>query len=1054
MTNLTPWRKIAEPHRDIREERFDPSVFAANLGMVLRNEGPVDYRDPVTFFKKTYLTQGLSSLMQDALNRLSGGPRGEAVIQIQIPFGGGKTHVLIALYHLFAQSQEIEHLESIQSLLEEAELRNIPDCRIAAMVGTALDPEGRETEEGIQIRTLWGEMAYQFGGADLYQLIEANDRNRSAPGTDKLMDLLEGLGPVLILVDEALQYATKAGSVEVGEGTLLGQTLAFLQELSSVAANRPKTMLVGAIPSSYLERYDQSAEKAFQQLNKIFGRMEQIRSPVQGDEIYEILRRRLFEDVGTDAQKRDVVEAYWDFYQAHSDDLPRKATEVSYRERMLRSYPFHPELVDILYERWGSLPNFQRTRGVLRLLAMVVGNLYKRSSGSALIQPAHVVFSDTRVRREFVKLVGDPYETVIGSDISNHAKAPQIDQELGGQYAQEHIAEGLATSIFLYSHTGGKDSGCTFPQLRLSLLHPDMTPALVADALDRLSDKLWYLYEEPKWHFETVAGLNKIRVEREDAVEEEDIWSRVRSTLSDLVGPRVFKRKRTYLWPQENSDVDDNRDLRLVILDPDHTASSEETEEFIRALLKRKAKTFRTYRNTLILLAPNDSDVEKMRQAGRTLIALEVIAVDYGGGDRLTEQQQEELKEDLDNARSALPQMIYQAYRHIIIPGEEDRLHHLDMGLQLFKKDRELCQQVWNHLVDRDIILERLDPHLIRGERWNLWTEKDQPLRVSQLRDYFARYTQLPMLAPELLVETIARGIELKLFGYGHREGKEGDFAPLYFGQTVPSNQLEIADTAWLIPPDMAKKLSLSSISGRILDEDGEPITGVTVRLSPSGQTVVTGSDGTYEFTELSPGDYTIAPSKSGFDFSPASHKISLSGEEMTGLDFAGREVIGPPSTYKLSGQIQTEAGKALEDVRLLIDPPVVEEVISETKGKYAFGELQEGNYTIKPKKTGFTFEPTEITVTANRDVSGQNFVASKEKEGVRGVEVHTKVPWENWYEFYSDVLDPLMSRGAEIDIRLKLKASLEEEFESDLIERLQDSLRKYDEDAEIEDKR
>jgi len=1056
MTHLKPWRKIAEPHRDIREERFDPAVFAADLGMVLRDEGPIDYRDPVTFFKKTYLTRGLSNLLLDTLQRLSGERRGEAVVQIQTPFGGGKTHVLIALYHLLAHSDQISHLPAIQSLVEDAGLAEIPDCRVAVLVGTALDPaRGRTTEEGLRLRTLWEEMAYQLGGVELYQRLRADGNRlsqsaRSAPGTDTLMDLLDGLGPVVVLVDEALEYATKAGAVETGEGTLLGQTLAFLQELSTVAAHRPQTSLVGAIPLSYLERFDASAQKAFRQLNKIFGRLEQVRTPVEGAEIYEILRRRLFEDVGQEAERRRAAEAYWDLYQAHAGDLPRKVREVSYRERMVRAYPFHPELVDILYERWGSLPNFQRTRGVLRLLALVVGDLYKRNTGAALIQPSHVNLDNSRIRREFVKLVDSAYETVIGSDVAGHAaKAPQIDRELGGDYAREQIAGRLATSVFLYSHTGGTDRGAVAPQLRLSLLDPTIPPALVADALDRLSRRLWYLYDDPKWYFDKVPNLNRIQAEREDAVRGEEIRDRIRSTVSDLVGHGVFRH--TYLWPQESRDIADDRRLGLAVLDLDHIAGTEEADAFVRGVLKKRGEAFRTFRNALVFLLPDHAQAERMREAARTLLALEGIAADYSGGDRLTDRQEEKLADDLSDARSALPQIVYQAYRHIVVPGEGDKLDCFDVGLQLYKRGQSLSKQAWSHLADRDKLLERLDPHLIRAERWELWPEKDEPLQVSQLRDYFARYTQLPLLAgDDVLLEAIAQGVELERFGYGRRADEEEDFAPLYFGQSVSSAQLEIADTAWLVPPDVARHLMLSAVSGHVLDQHGSPLTGVTVRLTPTGQSVVTGADGSFAFGELASGRYTITPLRSGYTFSPTGRSITLSGEDVTGLEFVGQEMVGPPKTHKLTGRIQTEDGQPLSGVRVSIEPGDTPPATTDADGRYTFDELQQGTYTIRPHKSGYIFEPAQITVVLTGDVTGRDFVGQR-KTVARGMEIRTQVPWEQWYQFYNDVIDPLMSVGAEIAVHLRLTAEADQEMGSDLVERLRDSVQRYDEAAELD---
>jgi hypothetical protein len=357
-------------------------------------------------------------------------------------------------------------------------------------------------------------------------------------------------------MDEVMRYLSKAKGVPVVDSTLASQTLDFCYELTVATANVPQATLVATLPMSPVELSAAEDEWMLHRLERVFGRIEQVRTPVEGAEIYEILRRRLFEDVGDPAQHRRVAEAYWELYQRLADDLPRKVREPEYRRRMERAYPFHPELVEILYERWGSLPRFQRTRGVLRLLALVVGDLYRKGHKGAFIQPSHVDLGDPNIRREFVKLVGDAYDTVIASDIADHgAKAFQIDRELGSEYAREQIAQGLATSIFLYSHSGGRERGGMELQLRLAVLHPDMTPAIVADAMDRLARRLWYLYGDGGvWRFSTQPNLNKILVEREDAVRAEDIREEVRRTLGEIVGLRTFIAltsgpRRTATWP-------------------------------------------------------------------------------------------------------------------------------------------------------------------------------------------------------------------------------------------------------------------------------------------------------------------------------------------------------------------------------------------------------------------------------------------------------------------------------------------------------------------------
>jgi len=814
--DLPPWWQVAEPHRDIREGRFDAAVFAADLGMVLQDKGAVDYRDPVTFFKKTYPTRGLTELLVDVMRRLAGEPAGEAVIQLQTPFGGGKTHSLLALYHLFKHADQVDHLDSVRTLLLAAGLPRVPQVRVAALVGTALSADkGRRTSEGLHIRTLWGELAYQLGGPDLYRLIEDSDRDRVAPGTDRLGQLLEQATPALVLMDEVLEYQVKAAGVKVGGGTLAGQTLGFLQELTIAVSNHPQTGLVLTLPSSRLELFDEAAIVALERLERVIGRVETVRAPVEGMEVYEILRRRLFERVGNPAEHRRVAEAYWEYYQQHGDDLPRQVREPRYRELMVRAYPFHPELIGILYERWGSIPGFQRTRGVLRLLALVVGDLYRKHHHAPLIQPAHLDLGLQGVRRELVKYIGEEYEAVLGSDVVNHgAKAMQIDQALGSEYARERVAQGLATSIFLYSHSGGRERGATEPQLRLALLRPQMSPAIVADAMDRLAKRLWYLYNEGGlWYLSSQPNLNKMLVEQEDAVRREEIGAEVRRTLEEIIGLRTFRR--VYIWPREDRDVADVPELSLVVLDLDHPMGSEDeevTRRFITQVLDNHGTTFRQYRNALVFLTSDGVTLSDVAEAARTLIALRAIATDPTTVEQLREEQQKDLMKRLDDARSRLPQRVAAAYRYIVTGGPEKELQVWDLGAQAYDTSRTLSRRVWDMLLGAERLLEKLDPRLIVEGPWALWPTEQDGLRVADLWGYFVRYTHLPMLADQaVLTGAIVGGLKRRLFGYGLGDGEKLDFDTLYPpGRSPDASVREMAPSAWLVRPEVAARLAPS----------------------------------------------------------------------------------------------------------------------------------------------------------------------------------------------------------------------------------------------------
>jgi predicted AAA+ superfamily ATPase len=525
---MRPWHEVATPHRDIHEGRFDESVFAADLADAVAGRGPLEYRDAETFFRKTYPTQGLVNLLAAVQSRLSGQGRGEAVIQIQTPFGGGKTHSLIALYHFFTRGRELGHLDVVRQVLGRSGAESVATARVFTFVGTAPD--------ALRGRTPWGELALQLG---TYELLTEHDRQRVTPGKERLHEVLGGAlrrGPLLLIMDEIAEYVVKAA-----EG-FDHQVMAFFQELTETVKVLDRCALVVTLPSS--APYGERGERVLDQLQRIFGRVEAIYTPVEGEEIYEVIRRRLFEDLGDPGMARAVAEEYWQLYQRLGDDVPAEVRKTDFRDRLRRAYPFHPELIDVLFERWSTFPTFQSTRGVLRLLAEVVGDLFARHHPAPLIQSAHVNLANPSIRREFIKHIGNQFEGVVASDVADtNAKAQRIDREMGSEYARFGVASGLATTIFLYSFSGGEKRGITLPRLRLAFLREGIPPAIVADGLHRLEEELWYLHaEQGTYYFSSQPNLNRVLIEKEENVKEDEILKEIRERLERMAGSEMEVR--------------------------------------------------------------------------------------------------------------------------------------------------------------------------------------------------------------------------------------------------------------------------------------------------------------------------------------------------------------------------------------------------------------------------------------------------------------------------------------------------------------------------------
>jgi hypothetical protein len=838
MSALKPWRQVVTPHADIRQGKFDPSTFAADLGEVLAGRGAVDYRDASAFFGKTYLTGGLSRLLIDLMQRLSGTGKAEAVIQLQTAFGGGKTHTLLAGYHLFKKPAEVGKLPQIKELVNAAGLKQIPTASVSCLVGTALNVSGR---------TFWGEMAYQLGGDKLYRKVAKSDEQRIAPGTDLLGAVLEEAGPCLILLDEILVYLVKAGGVKVGESTLRGNTLTFLQELSIAVANCPHAVMIATLTSQLAEFFEEGGERVYESLEKVLGRVEKVRQTVEGTEIYEVIRRRLFENLGDTEEHKKTAEAYWAMYRKLGEDVPSSCREPACRDDIIKAYPFHPELIHVLYERWGTIPEFQRTRGVLRLLADVIANLYQAKDNEALIQSGSVNLGASSVRGELVKHTGSSsvYISVIDSDISgSHAKAPEIDRQLGSEYAKESVSEKLARAIFMYSFSGGQQRGAILPQLRVAVLNPEMAPPFVSDALDRMTKRLWYLYHDNGlYRFDSRPNLNRILVDREEMIrsEPEKVRDFAKTTLNNLIGEAVF---RVYRYPAEDRDVADEPRLSLVVLDLDQPATEEglppETEAFVSRILKQHGKSFRKHANTLIFLAPDAQRASEVIDAARRLLALRSIDDHKPTKNQLSEEQLRDLAGRLKEAEARLPAALTTAYRHVLVPDKNKTIRRIDMGIAVGKS--ALSQRVLEKLKDEQKILDKLDPAILIGERFGLWPTDQEMVNARTLADYFTQLTHLPMLlGASVLPECLAKGVQRSLFAYALGDAEKKQFDTIRFNDpTANADRCEITDSAYLLRPALAKSLlpEPKTITGGVTMTDGS--TTITVK----DETTTGGNDG------------------------------------------------------------------------------------------------------------------------------------------------------------------------------------------------------------------
>lgn len=805
---LRPWREVAPPRRDIADGSFDEALFAADLGLVDRGRAPADYLDPVTFCEKTYLTENLFAFLAELTTRLSGDMASAGVYRLQTEFGGGKTHTLLAAYHLFRDPSRVADTAFVSEVAQRLDRPSFPQARVVVLEGGSLaagepDPHIADAE----VRTLLGQLAYRLGGPSAFAKVADQDRNLRGSSTTQLVELLEAHAPCLILLDETLQYLAKALTVPSHDGNLAATALTFVKELCTAVASVPRAAVVATLTSSNLEDYASVAGEEMQErLSKVVGRTENIVTPVEGDDIFPILHRRLFASVGSGAERRKVADAYADYYESLGDAIPAAYREASYRDRLADAYPFHPELVDILTNRWGSLSGFQRTRGALRTLAHTVKALSQRGHRESLILSGDMTLADSGIRGEVLRFAGESYKAALNADIIRpDAKAPEEDRRRGGQVEELALATALATTAFLNSFGSDRVLGASGAQMLVGVARPGLSRGLVEDVRDTLEGALWYMrLEGGRYRFTTEPNLNKVVLEREGAVGDDRIEALLREALA-VVAPTT-DRLRVEARVTTSVDLPDNQQLTLGVLDFRHRigdGGGEETLQLAREILEHRGAAWRSNKNAAMLVAADAPAISKARSSARTLAALRDLRDDRHRLGRFNTEQREQLAKRLAAAEERLPQQVTMAYRHLLLLGEDEggstKLDHVDLGPA--RVDARLGERVLEHLRGADRLVETtLAPAALLAARFGLLPEDGDAVEIDVLLGYFYRLPRLPKLAaPEVLRQALAAGVAQGLFGLASGSSWDADDAVLRLGRTIDPSEVQFQAGTWLV---------------------------------------------------------------------------------------------------------------------------------------------------------------------------------------------------------------------------------------------------------------
>lgn len=816
LSNLLPWREVVTPHPDVTSGRYAQAEFAADLSQVHRGEATTEYQDPREFYHRTFITEGLRRLLVGALQRLAG-EAVDPIVQLQTNFGGGKTHALIALYHL-ASGVDLTTLPGLEPVLKEAGVEPPTGVKSAVIVGSALSPANTvKKDDGTVVHTLWGEMAWQLLGPEGYSYVQAADERGVNPGSDALRNLLSAAAPCLILIDEWIVYVRDLlGKIDMPGGTF-DAAFGFAQSLTEAVRAVPRALLVASIPASDNEIGGEAGRIALERLKNVFGRMDSPWRPASAEEGFEIVRRRLFQPI-TDPEKhkaRDVVaKAFGEYYRQHSTEFPAECRELDYERRIKDAYPIHPELFERLYSDWSTLDKFQRTRGVLRLMAKVIQVLWERNDRSPLILPASVPIDDPAVKSELTHYLEDNWVPIIDSDVDGpHSLPLRIDNKnptLGRYSACRRVAR----TIYLGSAPtiGTANRGIDDRHVKLGCTQPGESVATFGDALRRLLDRASYLFsDQGRYWYDTHQNITKTARDRAAQLSQDAVLEDIKRLL------RAEQRKRgdfakVYPAPASSGDVPDEMETRLVILSPEnpHVRGEEDSPALRKAkeILANRGNSPRSYRNTLVFLAADQERLNDLETAVRNYLAWQSIVDDWENLG-LNAYQKRQAENRSKEAERTVEQQLPEAFRWLLVPvqklGEE-----IEWQAIRVQGEGSLAERAAKRLKRDDLFATEFSPTRLRMEldRVPLWREDHVPIK--QLLEDFARYLYLPRLkSPDLIVRAIEQGIGMlswKQDSFAYAEGydeKEKRYRGLVAGQT---HSIIVNPETLLVKPDVAAR--------------------------------------------------------------------------------------------------------------------------------------------------------------------------------------------------------------------------------------------------------
>jgi len=846
--SLKPWREIVSPHVDVLEGTFQEAEFAADLSKVAKGTATQEYQNPVLFFERTYITEGMALLLESVVKRMTG-KGGDPVIQLKTAFGGGKTHAMLSAYHLARGEKPISELAGISTIIDKVGITDLPKAKVVVLDGNALSPSQPRKYGAITTHTLWGELAWQVGGEEAYRLVEQSDKDGTSPGKEILANIFKTYSPVVVLMDETVAYTRQFESGKSYAGGTFESNLTFIQALTEAAGHEKTSCVLASLPESDMEAGGERGKKALRSIEHIFHRVEAIWKPIATEEGFEIVRRRLFSSISDEQGRDEVCRAFADLY-INSSGYPSETKESIYFERLKSAYPIHPEVFDRLYEDWATLENFQRTRGVLRLMAMILHRLWSDGNKDLMILPSSFPLYDTQIVSELIRYLPQGWEPVIERDVDGPRSTPTELDEENPLLGSVHAARRAARSVFLGSapsSSGQKIRGVNAEHIRLACCQPGQQVGRFDDAIRYLNDQLHYMYSgNERYWYDTQTNLRR---------EAEDRMSRFK--LDEHILPEIKKRLSgifkgnggftgVHIFSQHEDIVDDTQ-LRLVVLPlPQGHIGKKESMAIVtaREFLAKRGSQPRLNQNRLIFLCADEDTKTAVYEQIKKFLAWQSILQEKD----VLNLDQHRIKEANRNQKESderLNGALRETYKWILAPYQDKEKKGLSdikwEEIRIPTMDENPMEAIMRKLKEAEVvILQWAGIHLSGFLKEWYFTNDANDVLLKNLWNDFCRYLYLPRLSNEnVLINAVADGVQSADF-FAYASGKE---AEKYVGLKIGVSTMVFMDSSGLLVNKEVAKKQLELDHPTVLQTPGGEAPGDTAG-GPMGGEPGAGEDG------------------------------------------------------------------------------------------------------------------------------------------------------------------------------------------------------------------